>query len=65
LLPAHIGNAENQLVCVLKPKPELTEPFTLLVHPDVRNTPRLRTFDFFSDQIGPVRSLLRGEVPNA
>lgn len=61
LLPAAIGDAEPELVCVFKPKPEVTEPFNLLVHPDFRNTPRIRAFfDFISAEIGTIRSLFRG-----
>lgn len=62
LLPAHVGNFEEELVCALQPQPELTEPFTLLVHSDLRNTPRVRAFlDFLTGEIDTIRSLFRGE----
>jgi DNA-binding transcriptional LysR family regulator len=63
LLPAHIGSHESEIVCVFKPQPELTEPFTLLVHPDLRNTLRVRAvLDFFSSEAGAIRSLFRGDA---
>jgi DNA-binding transcriptional LysR family regulator len=62
LLPAHVGNFEDELVCVLEPQPALTEPLMLLVHPDLRHTPRMRALlDFFAGEIGTIRALFRGK----
>lgn len=60
-LPAHLGDAEVDLVRVLDPG--VTEPFTMLVHPDLRNAPRLRAFlDFVAAERDTIRSLLVGGV---
>ena len=64
LLPAHVANTERELARVFRLRPEFTEPLTLLVHPDLRKTPRIRAFiDFFFSEISVIRSLLRSDVP--
>jgi DNA-binding transcriptional LysR family regulator len=64
LLPIHIANTEPDLLCALELPPEFTEPVTLMVHPDLRNTPRIRAFiDFFFSEIRAVRSLFRNDTP--
>jgi DNA-binding transcriptional LysR family regulator len=64
LLPQHIGARESDLVPVLDLPAELVQPITLLVHPDLRNTPRVRAlFDFLVDDIPNLRLLLRGQPP--
>ncbi|HEX6001510.1 MAG TPA: LysR family transcriptional regulator [Hyphomicrobiaceae bacterium] len=63
MLPAHVGDREDDLICVVEPQPELIEPFTLLVHPDLRDTPRVRALlDFLASQAGTLRSLFRGKA---
>jgi DNA-binding transcriptional LysR family regulator len=62
LLPQHLASVEGDLVQVLALPPELAEPITLLVHPDLRNTPRVRAlFDFLVGEIGYLRQLLSGQ----
>jgi DNA-binding transcriptional LysR family regulator len=66
ILPALVGQADRNLACVLKPDPEATEPFTLLVHPDLRENRRVRAFmDFVAAEKRLMRALLRGEVTEA
>lgn len=61
MLPAFVGQAERSLACAFAPRPELTEPLTLLVHPDLRQAPRVRAFiDFVAQEAGSIRELLRG-----
>ena len=63
LLPQHLAAGEDDLVQVLSLPPELAEPITLLVHPDLRNTPRVRAlFDFLVGEIGNLRALLSGRA---
>jgi DNA-binding transcriptional LysR family regulator len=59
LLPHHIGEPEEELVRVLELPPELKQPMTLLVHPDLRHVPRVRAFfDFMVGEIDRLRPLL-------
>jgi DNA-binding transcriptional LysR family regulator len=63
LLPQHIGSRESDLVPVLDLPPELVQPITLLVHPDLRNAPRVRAlFDFLVEDIPKLRLILKGET---
>jgi hypothetical protein len=51
---------------VWHPQPEVTEPFTLLVHPDLRRIPRVRALlDFIGEEIPTIRALFRGEGRDA
>lgn len=60
-LPVHIGDAEDDLVRVLEPTPELMSRVYILMHPALRNTPRVRAFfDFMVDEIGVFRPMLLG-----
>jgi DNA-binding transcriptional LysR family regulator len=62
VLPEYIAAPENDLVRVLELPAELVQPITLLVHPDLRNTPRVRAlFDFLVGEIGSLRLLLSGQ----
>jgi DNA-binding transcriptional LysR family regulator len=64
LLPQHVAVVEGDLVEVFALPPELAKPITLLVHPDLRNTPRVRVlFDFLVGEIGYLRQLLTGQPP--
>ena len=59
LLPHHIGEPEEELVRVLELPADLKQPMTLLVHPDLRNVPRVRAFfDFMVEEIDRLRPLL-------
>lgn len=61
MLPALVGSPENDLLCVWRPQPEVTEPFTLLVHPDLRRIPRMRALlDFINEEAPTIRALFRG-----
>jgi DNA-binding transcriptional LysR family regulator len=59
LLPHHIGQPEEELVRVLELPADLKQPMTLLVHPDLRNVPRVQAFfDFMIGEIERLRPLL-------
>ena len=61
-LPMPLGNAESDLMCVLGPIPELESGWYLLVHPDLRRTPRVAAFfDFVIEQLEIVRAILAGQ----
>jgi hypothetical protein len=48
---------------VLAPPRDLAQPVTLLVHPDLRNAPRLRAFfDFIVAGIDTLRPLMSGQT---
>jgi DNA-binding transcriptional LysR family regulator len=58
MLPAMAGNAASELVCAFRPRPEVTEPFTVLVHPDLRNVPRVRALlDFLAAEKATIQAL--------
>src|SRR5262249_1605366 len=58
-LPVHVGNREEELVRLFDIGPELATHFWLLMHRDVRRTPRVRAFfDFVSADIKRFRALL-------
>ena len=64
LLPVGLCERDPDLVRVLDPSPPLIASFYLLMHPDLRSTPRFRTFfDFFVSGFKLYRSVLRGEAP--
>jgi DNA-binding transcriptional LysR family regulator len=61
MLPALVGNSDNNLICMWRPQPEVTEPFTLLVHPDLRRISRVRALlDFIGEEVPTIRTLFRG-----
>jgi len=63
LLPKGIAEAEPDLVRILEPKPPLVLSLYLLMHPDLRSTPRFRAFfDFFVSESSHYRAVVRGEV---
>lgn len=63
ILPMPMADAQPDLVRVIEPLPELHSPIFLLVHPDLRNTPRVRAFfDFVVAEIDAYRPLLLGET---
>lgn len=60
-LPAPIGDAEEGLVRVLGPIPELARIWRVLAHPDLRRTPRVSAFfDFIAEEIEALRPILTG-----
>ena len=64
LLPVGLCEADPDLVRVLDPSPPVVSSLYLLMHPDLRSTPRFRTFfDFFVSEFRLYRPVLRGEAP--
>ena len=62
-LPLIVGERETNLVRVLGPLRNLVTPFYLLMHQDMRRTPRVRVlFDFMIEQLPALRPLLSGTV---
>jgi DNA-binding transcriptional LysR family regulator len=60
-LPTALGDAEEDLVRVLGPIPELARIWRLLAHPDARRTPRVSAFfDFIVEEIDTLRPILTG-----
>jgi DNA-binding transcriptional LysR family regulator len=60
-LPMALGNKEPDLVLILGPIPELTRPWRILAHPDVRQTPRVAAFfDFIGAETDALRPILSG-----
>jgi DNA-binding transcriptional LysR family regulator len=58
-LPLQVGDLEEDLVRVLDPVPESMASIYLLVHPDLRNVPRVRAlFDFMVSEVDSFRPLL-------
>lgn len=69
-LPMTIGDSDPGLVRMLGPIRGLTTNFYLLMHQDMKTTPRVRAlFDFFVEELNIVRPILVGEssapMPNA
>lgn len=62
-LPVIIGDKEAELVRVLGPLAELTTQFYLLMHEDMKNTPRVRAFfDFIVEELHEVRTIISGRL---
>jgi DNA-binding transcriptional LysR family regulator len=60
-LPAPLADREPDLVQVLPTNKHLHLPVYLMVHPDLRRTPRIKAFfDFFYAEIATIRSVLSG-----
>jgi molybdate transport repressor ModE-like protein len=60
-LPTTIADAEDALVQVLPPIPELTRGWYLLTRRDLRKTPRVAAFyDFVIEELPTLRSILMG-----
>jgi DNA-binding transcriptional LysR family regulator len=58
-LPVVIGDLDTHLVRVLGPIPELTTPFYLMTHRDLRHSPRVKScFDFIIENLSIIRPLL-------
>ena len=60
-LPTALGDAEEDLVRVFGPIPELTRIWRVLAHPDLRHTPRVSAFfDFIVEEIDALRPIITG-----
>jgi DNA-binding transcriptional LysR family regulator len=60
-LPTAIADAEDDLVRVLGPIPELARIWRLLTPPELRRTPRVSAFfDFIIEEIEALRPILTG-----
>ena len=60
-LPTALGDAEETLVKILGPIPELTRSWRMLTHPDLRHTPRVAAFfDFVIEQRALLKSVFTG-----
>lgn len=59
-LPAVYAAADEELVCVLGPLPELSYPIFLLAHRDLRKVPRINAVFEFCLELKTV--LMRGEM---
>jgi DNA-binding transcriptional LysR family regulator len=60
-LPVVVGDEERDFIRVFGPIPELTASFYLLMHQDLKHTPRVRAFfDFVIDELDAIRSMLAG-----
>jgi len=60
-LPTALGDAEDDLVRVLGPIPELSRSWRLLAHPDLRRTPRISAFfDFMLAEREALKPILTG-----
>ncbi|WP_373504179.1 LysR family transcriptional regulator [Aestuariivirga sp.] len=60
-LPMAIGDEEAGLLCVLGPVPELSTSWYLMVHPDLRHSPRVAAlFEFLIEEAQLLRSILLG-----
>lgn len=58
-MPVIVGENETDLVRVLDIKPMISTPFHLLMHQDMRRTPRVRAFfDFITENLDIIRPLL-------
>ena len=60
-LPTALGDAEEDLVRVLGPVPELARIWRLLTTPELRRTPRVAAlFDFLVEEIDALKPILTG-----
>jgi DNA-binding transcriptional LysR family regulator len=67
-LPIHHGDRETGLVRLMDTEPRVVSQFWLLMHPDMRRTPRVRAFfDYVVAEVKAFRSLLlrEDELPAA
>lgn len=67
-LPMHHGDREKELVRMINTQPRVVSQFWLLMHPDMRHTPRVRAFfDYVIAEVKTFRALLlrEGEPSNS
>jgi len=63
ILPVQLGDPAEELVRVIDPLPELMSKVYLLVHPDLRHTPRVSAFfDLVIAEMGVFRPILLGKT---
>ena len=65
-LPTHHGDREKELVRLIDTEPRVVSQFWLLMHPDMRHTPRVRAFfDYVVAEVKAFRALLlRRDMPS-
>lgn len=62
-MPLIVGDSERDLVRLLDPVPALATPFYLLMHGDLKKTPRVRAFfDFVIEELPALRPWLSGTM---
>jgi DNA-binding transcriptional LysR family regulator len=62
-LPVIVGEKDDALVRVLGPVQDIATPFYLLMHEDLKRTPRVRVlFDFLIEALPQLQQLLSGSV---
>lgn len=62
-LPVIVGEKDDALVRVLGPVQDIATPFYLLMHEDMKRTPRVRIlFDFLIEELPHLQQLLSGNV---
>ena len=62
-LPVIVAEKDDALVRVLGPIQDIATPFFLLMHQDMKRTPRVRAFfDFMIEELQRLRPLLSGKV---
>jgi len=62
-MPVIVGENETDLIRVAGPVSDLATPFYLLMHRDMKRTPRVRAFfDFFIEELPAIRPLLTGKT---
>ena len=62
-VPVIVGEGQEGLVRAFGPVPDLSTNFFLLMHRDMRNTPRVRVFfDFVVENLSILRPLLAGSL---
>ncbi|CAD5247784.1 LysR family transcriptional regulator [Bosea sp. 62] len=60
-LPTALGDADDGLVRIFGPIPELTRSWRILVHPDLRHTPRIAAFfDFIVENKAALKPIFTG-----
>jgi DNA-binding transcriptional LysR family regulator len=65
-MPTIVGDSEKGLRRVLDLGADLATPFYILMHKDMRDTPRVRIFfDYLIDQLAEIKPLLASDAPMA
>ena len=63
-LPCFIGDQKPALKRLMAPNPDFGTALWLLTHPDIRQSPRIRTaLDMLAAELGRHRKLIEGEAP--
>ena len=63
-LPCFIGDQKPALKRMMAPNPDFGTALWLLTHPDIRQSPRIRTtLDMLATEIGRHRKLIEGDAP--